>query len=86
MRTLSETSSSTTNSQGFDWQDVLDTWNVNEEQDKAEFLDVLYKLYSRRDGTYTGLWQQFQVDAALTFRDYWAKDKTKRFVLSTDLE
>lgn len=81
---LSEASSSTTSFQPFDWQAVLDTWDVNEEQNKAEFLEVLYKLYQPSDHTYTGLWQRFEKDAACTFRDYWAQDKTRAFVLDPD--
>lgn len=81
---LSEASSSTTSFQPFDWQAVLDTWDVNEEQNKAEFLEVLYDLYQPEDHTYTGLWQQFEKDAAWTLRDYWARDKSRTFRLDSE--
>ena len=84
MKVLSETSKSTTNFQGFDWQAVLDNWNVQEEQDKADFLEVLYDLYKPEDHTYTGLWKRFEKDAAWTLRDYWARGNVKTFRLDTD--
>lgn len=81
---MSEASSNTTSFQSFDWQAVLDSWDVKEEQNKAEFLEVLYDLYKPGDHTYTGLWQQFEKDAAWTLRDWWAADKIRRFNLSTN--
>lgn len=84
MKILSETSKSITNFQGFDWQSVLDTWDVKEEQIKADFLEVLYDLYKPEDHTYTGLWQRFEKDAAVTLRDYWAEGNVKTFRLDTD--
>lgn len=45
------------------------------ENKKAEFMEWLYSVYERDtapvglQGTYTGLWQQFQQDLADTYRD-----------------
>ena len=55
--------------EGFDWQEVLDNWDVKEEQKKADFLEFLYDLYKPGDGLYTGLWQQFKDDIAQSMRD-----------------
>lgn len=46
----------------YDYQTILDNWNVDEEQSKADFLDALYEFYSPGNGCYTGLFQRFQSD------------------------
>lgn len=46
----------------FDYQKILDNWNVDEEQSKADFLDALYEFYAPGTGCYTGLFQRFQAD------------------------
>ena len=46
----------------FDLQEILENWNVSEEQSKADFLDALYEFYSPGTGLYTGLYQRFQRD------------------------
>ena len=46
----------------FDYQKILDNWNVDEEQSKADFLDALYEFYAPGTGCYTGLFQRFQSD------------------------
>ena len=46
----------------FSFQEILDNWNVDEEQSKADFLDALYEFYSPGNGCYTGLYQRFQAD------------------------
>jgi hypothetical protein len=48
----------------FDYQEILLTWDVQWEQDKAEFLDELYEFYSPDDHCYTGLFLQYQKDLA----------------------
>jgi hypothetical protein len=53
----------------FDWQRVLDNWDVEEEQKKADFIEFLYELYQPGDGLYTGLWQRFKEDIALSMRN-----------------
>lgn len=50
------------NSSEFDYQVILDNWNVDDEQSKAEFLDKLYEFYGVSNGLYTGLFQRFQRD------------------------
>ena len=55
--------------QGFDWQEVLDTWDVVAEQRKADFMEFLYDLYEPKNGLYTGLWQSFKEDIAQSMRD-----------------
>lgn len=46
----------------FDYQKILDNWNVDDEQSKADFLDALYEFYAPANGCYTGLFQRFQRD------------------------
>lgn len=46
----------------FDYQTILDNWNVDDEQSKADFLDELYEFYGCTNGCYTGLFQRFQAD------------------------
>lgn len=46
----------------FDYQKILDNWNVDEEQNKADFLDALYEFYGVSNGLYSGLYQRFQSD------------------------
>lgn len=46
----------------FDFQAILDNWNVDDEQSKADFLDALYEFYAPGTGCYTGLFQRFQQD------------------------
>jgi len=46
----------------FDYQKILENWNVDEEQSKADFLDALYEFYAPGTGCYTGLFQRFQSD------------------------
>ena len=46
----------------FDYKKILENWNVDDEQSKAEFLDALYEFYSPGTGCYTGLFQRFQAD------------------------
>jgi len=46
----------------FDYQKILDNWNVDEEQSKADFLDALYEFYAPGNGCFTGLFQRFQAD------------------------
>jgi hypothetical protein len=54
----------------FDWQAVLDSWNVSREQQKADFMEHMYQCSGRQDSThplhglYTGLWQDFCIKEA----------------------
>lgn len=46
------------------YEDLLANWDVNAEQDRADFLDWLYEFYKCTDGLYTGLYQRFIDDLA----------------------
>jgi len=48
----------------FDYKKILENWNVDDEQSKAEFLDALYEFYAPGTGCYTGLFKRFQSDIA----------------------
>jgi hypothetical protein len=44
----------------FDYQKILENWNVDEEESKVKFLEALYEFYKPSNGCYTGLFQRFQ--------------------------
>jgi hypothetical protein len=68
----------------FDFQAILDNWNVDDEQSKADFLDALYDFYAPGTSCYTGLFQRFQADLTefarhlVTRRDYAVEDLFKK--------
>jgi len=37
----------------------LDGWDAKKEQQKAEFMEHIYRCSGRTNGLYTGLWQEF---------------------------
>jgi len=39
------------------------------DQQRADFMDALYRRSGRTCGTYTGLWEEFCRDIAANFRD-----------------
>lgn len=43
----------------FDYQEILNSWDVNLEQQKADFQEHLYNVYRPSSQTYTGLWERF---------------------------
>lgn len=54
----------------FDLEKILESWDRNWEQTKAEFLEELYEFYSPSDHCYTGLYQRYQKDLAEFVRDH----------------
>lgn len=54
----------------FDYQQILNNWSVVKEQQRADFLEHMYKCSGRQNrnhpmhGLYTGLWQDFCVNEA----------------------
>ena len=46
----------------FDLSKILETWDANEENRKAQFIDLLYDFYKPGNGLYTGLFRRFQED------------------------
>lgn len=57
-----------------DYAELLANWDVDAEQRRADFIDYLYKLYERKSGLYSGLWQQFCQDLAESARDSLTED------------
>lgn len=53
----------------YDYQTVLNNWDLKHEQGKADFLDFLYDLYRPTNHCYTGLYQQFAQDLLECYRD-----------------
>jgi hypothetical protein len=53
-----------------DYQTILNNWDFVKEQQKADFLDHMYKCAGRQNkdhpmhGLYTGLWQDFCIQEA----------------------
>jgi hypothetical protein len=45
-------------------EEILTSWNVIKEQQKADFLDHLYDVYQPSNHCYTGLWQRFCLEEA----------------------
>jgi hypothetical protein len=46
----------------YDLKNTLETWDVEAEQRKADFIQALYDFYRPRNGLYTGLFERFQRD------------------------
>ena len=59
-----------------DYSELLANWSVDAEQRRADFIDFLYWLYDRKDGLYTGLWQQFMQDLAEITRNNLNEDQS----------
>ena len=53
----------------FDYAEILRNWDVKAEQDKADFLDILYDFYKPANYCYTGLYQQFSQDLTESFKE-----------------
>lgn len=45
-------------------KEQLQSWDVNTEQRKADFMEHMYQCSGRSNGLYTGLWQNFCVKEA----------------------
>jgi hypothetical protein len=56
------------NSNKLDYQQVLLNWDAKAEQDKADFLNILYDFYRPSNCCYTGLYQQFAADLLASFK------------------
>jgi len=54
----------------FDYQQILNSWSVTKEQQKADFMEHMYNCAGRQyphhpmHGLYTGLWQDFCIKEA----------------------
>lgn len=48
----------------FDYQKILDAWDVKLEQKKADFQEHLYNVYRPSNHCYTGLWEKFCLEEA----------------------
>jgi hypothetical protein len=45
-------------------EEYLATWNIHEQNRRAEFMSHMYDRSGRTNGLYTGLWQQFCMEEA----------------------
>ena len=43
----------------YNQEEILRTWDVNKEQQKADFMEHLFDVYRPSNNCYTGLWQRF---------------------------
>lgn len=48
----------------YDYQTILDNWNVTEQQQRIDFMEHLYEVYKPSNHCYTGLWQRFCLEEA----------------------
>jgi len=52
--------------------DYLKDWDVKKEQQKADFMEHMYRCSGRTNSLFTGLWQEFCIkEAGPTCRDAW---------------
>jgi len=51
------------------YANFFDNWDVEKENQKALFMEVLYKKSGRTDGLLTGLWEDFKQKSAEFARD-----------------
>jgi hypothetical protein len=43
----------------YNQEEILRTWSVKKEQQKADFMEHLFDVYKPSNNYYTGLWQRF---------------------------
>ena len=43
----------------YNQEEILRTWSVKKEQQKADFMEHLFDVYKPSNNCYTGLWQRF---------------------------
>ena len=43
----------------YNQEEILRTWDVKKEQQKADFIEHLFDVYRPSNNCYTGLWQRF---------------------------
>jgi hypothetical protein len=48
----------------YDYQTILDNWNIKEQQQRVNFMEHLYDVYKPDNNCYTGLWQRFCLEEA----------------------
>jgi hypothetical protein len=65
-----------------DQEQILLTWNYKDEQAKADFIELLYRIYKPESRTYTGLWQRFAQDISNIIREKICSDP-KNFLVAT---
>ena len=51
------------------YANIFDNWDVEKENQKALFMEILYKKSGRTDGLLTGLWEDFKQKSAEFARD-----------------
>jgi hypothetical protein len=47
----------------------IKSFDVSAEQDKADFMEILYQYYKPENNCFTGLWEEFKTDVALILRN-----------------
>ena len=48
----------------YDYQTILDNWNITEQQQRVDFMEHLYDVYKPGNNCYTGLWHRFCLEEA----------------------
>ncbi len=49
--------------------DIFETWDIEQENRKALFINFLYQKSGRTNGLYTGLWEEWCKEAGQKLRD-----------------
>lgn len=69
----------------YDYQTILDNWNIKEQQQRVDFMEHLYDVYKPNNNCYTGLWQRFCLEEAGSYcrQMYFDRlDAVKKFIES----
>lgn len=51
------------------WEPVFSSWDVREEQSKADFMEYLYQVYKPESHHFTGIWEKFKEECAVSVRN-----------------
>lgn len=62
------------------WEPVLTGWDVQAEQDKADFMEFLYDYYKPETHHFTGLWERFKEESAQHIRNMMCTEEFKHFM------
>ena len=63
-------------SKALTYANIFETWNAEQENRKALFIDFLYQRSGRTNGLFTGLWEEWCRESGEKRRDeYFEKSK-----------
>ena len=56
-------------SKALTYANIFETWNAEQENRKALFIDFLYQRSGRTNGLFTGLWEEWCRESSEKMRD-----------------